>query len=543
MFRDSSIYDICVIGSGAGGAGLAHRLASRGRRVIILERGANLPAATIRKDELSICRQNAFRPTGQAGLRELFYDSDKAIVANHLWTATGVGGGTRIMSGFFLRMKPEDFRPRTNFGNAAGATHCNWPITYDDLKPYYEEVESFVGVSGSRSGAPDRNRSYPLPPLKAHPVTSIIDRACVELGYTPLDTPRAVLSEKRGERGECSYSGFCGSYACLTGAKGSTTETYIREAVNRLAVTLLCNHYVYKLESESDRITAALCFNQDNIPLKIRARIFVVACSAIESARLLLNSATRTFPAGLANSSGQVGKNLTFQMPCDVTAFFDKKLFPGPAEAPSPFVQRCLQDFHRLSDDSLTYQRGGSVIFLFPHPNPIQRVLSLSYRPDGTRIIGTQLQRLIRDYFSYNHLQTDTFIDFLPNEKTAVTLSTTVVDSHGIPVAAVRFCPHSQSRIAARVLGRRLTAFFSQMGAEAVSINPSFFTAGEIQSGTCRFGDDPTISVLNPMCRSHDHKNLYVTDGSFFPSGLPVPSTLTIMANSLRVADFIDKKG
>lgn len=329
----------------------------------------------------------------------------------------------------------------------------------------------------------------------------------------------------------------------MTGAKGSTHETYIRTALETGNVTLLDRHYVYKLEANRNQITYAHYFNRDNIPGKISARVFILACSSIETARLLLNSHSPKFTNGLANSSGEVGKNLAFWFPCEVTGFFPKGLFPEPKDCPSPFVQRSIQDFHMLNNSELKYKRGGTVIFLLPHPNPINRMTSLSYNETGGRVFGAALKQKAREYFKYNHLQSDTFIDFLPNTKTFVTLSKNIRDYWEIPAAKISIQPHRENIKASQCIAVKIAEIFQSMGAVGMHYNPSPFTAGEVQQGTCRFGDDPKTSVLDQNCRSHDIKNLYVTDSSFMPAGLPIPPTFTIMANSLRVGEYIYKNG
>ncbi len=543
MPERDTIFDVCVVGSGAGGAPATAFLAKQGLRVAILERGVNYSARDIRKDELTACRRPMFRPDYRKGAREILYGNEPPLRGNHLWTGTCVGGGTRVMSGFFFRMKEQDFTPRSSFGTVDGATHLDWPISRADLEPYYDQVEADIGMSGDAAHMPDRRKPFPFPPLKEHPVSVLLDRGCKSLGYHPFATPRAVLSQKWNDRGECSYSGFCGSYGCMTGAKASTHETYIRMALETGRVTLLPQHYVYRLDTDGTRITRAHFFNPDSVPGTIQARIFLLACSTIETARLLLNSRSERFPNGCANSSGQVGKNLTFTMPAEVTGFFPKELFPEPKDCESPFVQRSIQDFHTLESDALVYPRGGTVVFILPHPNPINRMIALSYDEQGKRIFGHALKQKARQFFSYNHLQSDTFIEFLPNPETYVTLSHTVRDYWGIPSAKIAIRHHPENIRVSHHIAGKVAEIFQAMGAVGVQYNPSPFTAGEVQHGTCRFGTDPKTTVLDPHCRSHDIKNLYVTDGSFMPSGIPVPSTFTIMANSLRVGDYIYRNG
>lgn len=532
-------YDICVIGSGAGGAPVAAALARKGLRVVMLERGKDLTARDTAKDEFSVCRNSVLQPDWERGKRELHYGNASVMEENYLWTGTCVGGGTRIMSGFFFPMKREDFKPLTNFGRLEGASHQDWPITYDDLEPYYYQVEKDVGISGYKNGIPDKNSR--IPPLKEHLVSSLIDSSCHVLGYNSIPTPRAILSKEYKGRGECSYSGFCGSYACNTGAKASTSDTYVKTAIETGKMDLLDEHYVFKLISSGNQIKEAWYFDRNNVPGKIKAKVFVLACSSIETARLLLNSHNDDYQNGLANSSGQVGKNLTFTIPCEVTGFFPKDKFLSPGEGDSPFIQRSIQDLHTLDSHELKYKRGGTVIFIFPHANPIQRMVSLSYSVNGERVLGADLKRKAKEYFNYNHVLSDTFIEYLPNPDTFVSVSKIVRDFWGIPSANISIRPHFENIKSQQIMAKKIAEIYQEMGAKAIHFNPSPYTAGELQQGTCRFGNDPKTSVLNSQCRSHDIKNLYITDASFMPSGIPVPSTYTIMANALRVAKYIYK--
>ncbi|MCU0608574.1 MAG: GMC family oxidoreductase [Chitinispirillaceae bacterium] len=535
-----TVCDVCIIGSGAGGAPAAALLARSGLKVAIIERGPQLDDRKLRKDELDVCRMPLFRPDEMRGAREIIYGSAAPLRANHLWTAACVGGGTRIMSGFFFRMQKEDFTPRTVFGAPAGSTHRDWPLTIADLSPWYDTVERDMGISGSLYGAASGLAGSA--PLKEHPVSGVIDSACSRLGVKAIVTPRAVLAKDIGNRGPCSYSGFCGSYPCLTGAKASTHVTYIRSAQETGNLLLLTDKFVYRLESDGDRVIRAHFFGPGGTTGSVKAATFIVACGAIESARLLLNSRSAQHRSGLANRSGQVGKNLTFTMPCEVTGFFSKDKFPAANSGDSPFVQRSIQQFHRLEHEALEYRRGGTVVLLFPHPNPIQRMISLSWS-GGRRVWGEALKERARAYFSYHHLISDTFIEYLPSSATFVTLSHTVRDFWGIPAAHVHVQPHPENIRAGQIMAEKISTLFREMGAAGSEYTANPFTAGELQQGTCRFGDDTADSVLDRFCRSHDIKNLFVTDGSFMPSGLPIPSTFTIMANALRVAEHIRSRG
>lgn len=517
-------YDVCVVGSGAGGAPLAWSLAMRGLKVLLLEKGSDFDAKGSLKDELSLCTESPFIPKGISGLREVHY-GDHRLFERHLWMGCTVGGGTRIMSGFFLPMNEKDFTPRSSFGSPQGATHEDWPIGLTDLQPYYDLVEKQVGISPSAvTGAK---------PLQAHGASEFLRSGCERLGIQTAQTPRAILTSEKGDRGSCSYSGLCGSYPCTTGAKGSTRDSYVADAVKTGNCTLLTGRDVIKLNYKSNAITSVEAIGPTGLE-RYNATTFVLALSAIETARLLLHSRS----GGLANSSGQVGKNLTFTVPSEVTASFKRRTFPDPTMGKSPFVLRYTDFFRELPYPQLSYKHGGSVLFIFPHPNLINRAKALSYDDTGKRIIGSALKKRMEQWYKQVHITTDTFIDYLPWKGSSVSLSRKR-DLFGRPIAKVHYTPHPSSQERASVVGFNLKEMFKTMGPENVHINPNLYTAGELQHGTCRFGDSPKYSVLNANCRTHDLKNCYVTDASFFPSGISVPSTFTIMANSLRVAETI----
>jgi choline dehydrogenase-like flavoprotein len=528
--------DVCVVGSGAGGAPLACDLAKRGLKVVVFERGPHYDPEEFILDELAACRRDMFVPDRAAGVREIVYGANPPIYENHLWAGACVGGGTVRMSGFFLRMREEDFRSASTYGIPPGATSTDWPIGYADLEAYYDQVERDVGVSGDAAALPvAKAASFPMPKLPAHPFSAHIDRACAELGYHAYPTPRAVNSEDYRGRSACDRNGFCGGYGCAQSAKGGTHVTYIVEGLKTGNLELRANTYVYRVMSTGNRI-AGVCFvDSQGRKGTCRARTYVLACSAIETARLLLVSRD----GGLANSSGQVGRNLAFQMPCEVDGYFPLERLPPDHLSPTPHVQRTIDDLRDLPRSGLAYPRGGSVIFLLAHPNPIQRAITLSYDTDGRRMYGRELRQRLNDYFRYAHLVSDAFIECLPNTKTHVTLSARCRDEHGIPAARVSLQPHGANLEGVVAMARAIAALYRLMGAERALLNPIPFTAGECQQGTCRFGHDPATSVLRPDCRSHDIANLYITDSSFMPSGIPVPPAFTIMANALRVAALV----
>jgi choline dehydrogenase-like flavoprotein len=295
--------DVCIIGSGAGGGPVALELAKAGKSVIVLEKGPWLTEKDFYKDELACCRRSVYTPDLENEKHVIEdQDDDGNWTAESteesgwdFWNGNVVGGSSNFMSGFFYRLKPEDFRLLSEFGPIEGANVADWPISYADLEPYYTKTESEVGVSGKfqlHKFADQRStKDFPYPPTAEHPVSAEIDDACNKLGYMSLRTPRAILTRRDNGRRSCEYSGYCGSYGCSSGAKGSSRAALLDRAIQTGNCQIIANAKVYSLASDNHgKVTAAKYFDNDGHRKSIRAKVFVVACQAIETSRLLLAS-------------------------------------------------------------------------------------------------------------------------------------------------------------------------------------------------------------------------------------------------------------
>ena len=229
-------FDICIIGSGAGASPVAYTLAKAGAKVLVLEKGPWLTEKEFYKDELAISLRDAYNPklTDEQHVIEEEYETDDGQVywqgeatsesGWSFWNGTVVGGSSNFMSGYFHRLKPVDFRLKSVFGDIAGANVEDWPISYEELEPYYAMVEREVGVSGRVVPHPHqepRSTDFPYPPIAEHGVSTWIDNVAKDIGYHTIPVPRAILSQPAMGRRSCEYSGFCGSYGCSSGAKGS----------------------------------------------------------------------------------------------------------------------------------------------------------------------------------------------------------------------------------------------------------------------------------------------------------------------------------
>jgi choline dehydrogenase-like flavoprotein len=536
--------DVVVVGSGAGGAPMALQLARAGLKVVLLEKGPRYGEAEFTHDEIAIARRNFFMPlpwdephlwrVGQSG---------KYARTNDAWTANCVGGGTVHMSGFFYRLKPVDFRMKSMLGAPAGSTVVDWPIRYEDLLPYYEQAEEEIGVSGVVTNHPwaePRRKPYPLPPLDEHPIAKEIDRAGKKIGVHPYPTARAINSRPYRGRAGCIYCVFCGSYGCESGAKSSTHSTLIPLALETGKVELRPRCMARSVEVTADGRAKSVVYIDEKGELQEQpARIVVVSCTAVESARLLLNSRSARWPKGLANDSGLVGKNLTFSGFGRSRASFRiskrKQSWPW-LDDPAPFVQRSLSDHYVLpASTKLGSRKGGAIGFLWEHPAPISQGIVLAQ--GGRGAFGKELKERFRVFRDSKVLQFETYAEWLPTAGTYVSVEDTVLDRYGLPVAAITIDRHPADLPVTRYLIERGEDLLRAMEPDALW---RVTEAGEttiLQHGSCRFGNDPATSVLDRDCHAHTVPNLYVVDGSFMPTSGGNPNTLTIMANAYRVAD------
>ncbi len=551
-------YDVCIIGSGAGGGPVALTLAKAGYSVLVLEKGPWFTEKDFYKDELACCRRSVYTPKlseEQHVIEDT--DSDGRWVGEttsdsgwDFWNGNLVGGSSNLMSGFFYRLKVEDFRLLSEFGPIMGANVVDWPISYEDLEPYYTLVETEVGVSGRFTdhpyAEPRSSKDFPFPPTSEHPIAGQFDKACQSLSLHSLPTPRAILSRNKGSRRSCEYSGFCGSYGCSSGAKGSSRAALLDQAVatKNCEIKPLCN--VYKLTSDvSGKVVSAEYTDANGEKKSTSARLFVVACQAIESSRLLLSSSGPKHPNGLANNNGQVGKNLLFSAGGAGSGDFDySDMDSQMAEAMKtrgPFVNRGLQDWYFIDDPLLGGRaKGGTVDFLLRHPNAMSKAMGAKWDNDDELLWGTALQKNLKSIFTENQtLRYEIFCDWLPTDNCFVSLDDTVKDKWGSPVAKVRIGYHRQDLKIGRYINEHAMKVLSKMGAKNIRSSISGAPPANLVAGGCRFGHDPETSVLNADCRAHDVENLYVTDGSFMPTGGSVPYTWTIYANAFRVAERI----
>ncbi|MDF1880457.1 GMC family oxidoreductase [Sulfurimonas sp. MAG313] len=547
-------YDICIIGSGAGAGPVAYELSRAGFKVLVLEKGGSYQKEDFFKDEIGVCRRSTFTPA---------LDEEQHVIEDiqdDVWTRTPtsksgwdfwngniVGGSSNFMSGYFHRLKPMDFRLKSQYGNIKGANIVDWPISYADLEPYYTKAEKVIGISGKvvkhPCQEPRSTPDFPYYPTSEHRISSWFDTVCAKQGFYSIPTPRAVLPYAVGNRQGCEYAGYCGSYGCSSGAKGSSREALLNKALKTNNLTIKANSFVKKLHSKEGKVISAEYLDKNKSSHKVEARIFVVAAQAIESSRLLLNSANAEFPFGLANNSRQVGENLIFSSGGSGTGEFKYEDFDTKEvealKQIGPFVNRSLQDWYEIKEKGKSF-KGGTIDFLFEHPNAVSRARRAMY--DGELVWGNALKKRLLNHFTTRRVFTfEVFCDWTPTDDCFVSLDETIKDKWGMPVAKVRIGSHPHDIKVGEVLAAKAETVLKEMGARNISSSISPAPPANLQAGGCRFGNDPKTSVLDKNCKAHELENLYVSDGSFMPTGGAVPFTWTIYANSFRVADEIIK--
>jgi len=548
-------YDVIVIGSGASGGAVAYQLCKAGYRVAILEKGRLINRNEFSKDELAYCRRDIVTPNLFDEYHTIVEKIDEEWIETptyesgwSFWNGNIVGGSSNFMSGMLHRMHPDDFRLLSKFGKIAGANIVDWPINYEDMEPYYTLAEKLIGISGKAQShkyePPRSTKDFPYPPTNENRVSSLFDKSCKELNITPLITPRAIISRDKGDRKSCYYSNFCGSYGCSSGAKSSSRESLIKPALATGNLTLLTNSYVKKLHSNKDRVTHIEIV--DTITREIRelkANIFIVAAQAHESSRLLLNSANKFYPNGLANSSGEIGKNLIFSAGGAGQGVLKKgKLQDISFEALMQrglFINRSILDWYRLDRWWESPTKGGIVEFMFEHQNNISRATKSRYSGDKLRW-GKELGLKLKERFTEGKsIRFEIFNDWLPTDECYISLDYKRKDKYGIPVGKIHVNGHPHDLKVANNISKKCIDVLNKMGAEDIYSSISATPAQNLIAGGCRFGDDPKNSVLNKYCQSHDIANLFVADASFMPTGGSTPYTWTIYANALRVGEYI----
>ena len=524
------IVDVLIIGSGASGAAVAWNLAETKMHIVCLEQGELMNPLTYpstgrnweaRAQDDFATNPNVRRLASDYPINE---EGSPIKVANF----NGVGGGTVLYAGHFPRFHPSDFRVKSQDGVAD-----DWPIDYATLAPYYAENERMTGVAGL-AGDP----AYPphnaerVPPLPLGESGEVLAKGFNQLGWHWWPSDTAIITEDYDGRARCVNLGACGA-GCAQGAKGSADVTYWPHAL-RAGVELRTQCRVREITVGDDGMaTGAIYYDADGREQELKAHVVVVACNGVGTPRLLLNSKSSSFPNGLANSSGLVGKNLMFHPYGWAQGVFDEPTdgYAGPHKAIRS------QEFYETDCDrgfvrgyTLEIQRGLAPV----------RTAQVGLR-DGRIPWGDEHHPAYRRLF--RHMTGMVVVcEDLPEEHNQVTLDSELTDGDGIPAPKIDYRLSENSLQMLEHGIARATEVLHAAGAHDVLTESPMKWGGWHLMGTARMGTDPARSVVNEWGRSHDVRNLFIVDGSIFVTSAGVNPTNTIQALALYITDQMKRR-
>jgi choline dehydrogenase-like flavoprotein len=521
--------DVLIVGAGPTGAVAGKRFLEAGMRVVVLEQGDWPDYSQARADhpdfELTMGRYWSGNPNRRQAPADYPIDDSDSDISAVLFNA--VGGGTVIYAAHWQRNMPSDFRVRTLDGVAD-----DWPLTYEDLAPFYERVEADFGVSGL-AGDPafPPGKGPPLPPAPLGPMGRRVARAHNQLGWHWWPGPNAIATRAYGPLKPCQQRATC-MWGCVEGAKGSVDITHWPQLVKRGA-QLVTGARVCRLETNSDGLaTGAEYIDRDGHVHFQRAAVVMLAANGIGTPRLLLNSASATCPNGLANSSGLVGKRLMLHPFGTVVGLFDDDL--GSTHG------LWGQHIHSLEFYETDVSRGfvrGAKWGLQPTGGPLSMTRGYPWG-EANAIWGTSFHRELRKRFGRSSMW-GIIAEDLPEEQNRVVLDPVLKDANGIPAPKLIYRMSENShRLLAFHLARAKESL-EAAGATEVVIAPLIRETGWHILGTCKMGTDPATSVVDQWGRCHDVPNLFIYDGSIWPTSSGMNPTATIAALALWCAEHL----
>jgi choline dehydrogenase-like flavoprotein len=562
IIRGRTIYDVCIVGSGAGGGMAAKVLTEAGANVVMLEAG---PMWDPVKDTKMFAwpydtpRRGADIPERQFG------EFDAALGG---WTLEGepyttapgstfdwfrsrmLGGRTNHWGRISLRFGPDDFRRKSLDGLGD-----DWPITYDDLKPYYDRIDEMIGIFGSNENLPNDPDGVFQPPPKPRCYELLIKQAADKLGVTCIPSRLSIITKPLNGRPACHYCGQC-NRGCATHSNFSSPSVLIPPALATKRLTIRANAMAREVTVDDSGLATGVSYIDKTTRREnhVRARIVVLAASACESARILLNSKSPKFPQGLGNSSGMVGKYLTDTTGVGVTGFIPKLMSNLPHNEDGVGGMHIFMPWW-LDNRKLDFPRGyhiepggGRRMPNFGFMGGIHNYTGIagSGRPPAGPGYGKQLKDDYRRFYG----ATVGFAgrgEMIPNADSYCELDPTVLDTWGIPVLRFHFKWSDYEINQVRHMQETFRAIIDAMGGTPTSPMPSrelgygIAPGGRIihELGVTRMGNDPSSSVLNANCQAHDCRNVFVADAGPFVSQPDKNCTWTLLALAMRTSEFI----
>jgi choline dehydrogenase-like flavoprotein len=567
VIRSPKVYDVCIIGSGAGGGTAAKVLTEGGLTVVMLEAGPLLnPAKDYKEHVWPYALPHRGADIGGRARHEL---NGEFLAPNGFWeiegepytTAPGStfrwfrsrieGGRTNHYGRISLRVSPNDLKARSRDGLGD-----DWPLTYEELSPYYDKAEAFIGVYGSKENLADAPDGVFQPPPKPRCTETLVKKACDQLNITCIPSRMAILTKPLNGRAPCHYCAQCGR-GCVSASNFSSSQVMIPPAHATGRFTLIPNAMAREIVVSKDGRAQAVSYIDKTTrkEMRVHAKAFVVAASACETARLLLNSKSTLFPNGLGNSSGVVGRYLTDSVGSNVTGYFPQLAGVAPHNHDGTGGMHMYMPWWK-GDRKNDFPRGYHIEFGGGRHMPgVGGFDGVCREHEG---YGTSLKKQVRSQYG-NTIGFSGRGEMIPNPDTFCEIDPTVVDKWGIPVLRFHFAWSEHEIKMAKDMQETFRGIIEAAGGTVVGGARRQDTApknagnepsgrpygisegGEIihELGTVRMGDDPKTSALNKYGRAHDVKNLFVADGASFVTGPDKNPTLTITALSWRTSEHL----
>jgi len=553
IIRSPELYDVCIVGSGAGGGMAAHVLTAAGANCVMLEAG---PMWDTRDDGFMFKwpydspRRGASTPQQQfgefdAGLGGWTLEGEPYTVADDQdfdWFRTRMlGGRTNHWGRISLRYGPDDFKRRSTDGLGD-----DWPIGYDDLAPYYDKIDRLIGIFGSAEGLPNDPDGIFMDPPEPRCWEKMIKQGADRLGITCIPSRLSILTRPLNGRSACHYCGQC-NRGCATRSNFSSPTVLLPPALDTGLLRIIPNAMARQVTLDGDGGARGVSYvnKDDGREYEVRARIVVLAASACETARLLLNSKSALFPDGLANTHGNVGRYLTDNTGTDVAGFIPRLMDNVPHNEDGAGGAHLFMPWW-LGAGGLDFPRGYHIEIWGGRGMPSYGFMGGIHRLPSGGGYGARLKDDYRRYYG-SVIGFSGRGEMIPNRDSYCEIDPDTVDRWGIPVLRFHFKWGAEEILQVRHMQETFRGLIDELGGTALSEMPSredgygILAGGRIihELGVTRMGHDPRTSVLNAHCRAHDVDNLFVTDGGPFVTNGDKNPTWTILALAMRTSEYI----